>query len=178
MQNSNFISNFFQNVYTEGILGALFGIVLYLFGTPDNLLIALIAMIIIDILTGIVKAIALRQVASNRMLIGGARKFGMVCIVVVANVLDSVFEIGGILRTLTISYFIANEGVSILENWSLLGLPIPKKLREVLAALHEKEKDENGKEIEPKTQAKAGTQTESMQSVDNETENIESQKEE
>ena len=95
-------------------------------------------MIIIDFISGIIKAVYLKNLSSNVMFLGGIRKIGIFFIVSAANVLDGVLELNGLLRTLTISYFIANEGVSMLENWSLMGLPIPEKLRNTLLQLKDK----------------------------------------
>lgn len=43
------------------------------------------------------------------------------------------------LRTAVIFFYIANEGVSLLENATSIGLPVPEKLKDVLAQLHGKE---------------------------------------
>ena len=48
-------------------------------------------------------------------------------------------EIDG-LRYLVISFYLANEGISILENTCKLGVPIPEKIKEVLEQLKEGEK--------------------------------------
>ena len=53
---------------------------------------------------------------------------------------------GEILRTVIIFFYVANEGVSILENASRVGLPIPEKLKEVLLQLHKKSDVKKGKE--------------------------------
>ena len=44
-----------------------------------------------------------------------------------------------ILRTVAMSYYIANEGFSILENWGALGLPLPKALKDALVKLRDKD---------------------------------------
>ena len=126
-----------DNIYIRAIAGAAISLASYLFGVPDALLLALVAMIGIDFVTGIIKAVAQRRLSSQRMFLGGARKLGMMLIVAVANVIDNVLEMGGVLRAVTISYFIANEGISLLENWSELGLPVPKKLSRVLGMMRE-----------------------------------------
>ena len=52
----------------------------------------------------------------------------------------------GALRTLVIYFFVANEGISILENWGSIGLPLPKKIMETLEQLKkENGGEENGK---------------------------------
>ena len=57
----------------------------------------------------------------------------------IANILDvEVIGIGSVLRTAIIFFYLSNEGVSLLENAAHLGLPIPKKLRDVLAQIHDR----------------------------------------
>ena len=140
--------NILENVYIRGIVGAAISLSTYLLGGMDTLLTALVAMICIDFITGIIKATILRDVSSEKMFAGGAKKIGIMFIVTTANLIDSVLEMGGVLRTITISYFIANEGISLLENWSQLGLPVPQLLRNLLRELRgdndkTKKKNEN-----------------------------------
>lgn len=124
-----------NGILPRGVAGAIIALATYLFGSLDNLLLALIAMIGLDFATGIIKAVVLKEVNSKKMFAGGAQKVGVFLIVAVANLIDGVLALDGVLRAITISYFIANEGISMIENWALMGLPIPDKLREVLAQL-------------------------------------------
>jgi toxin secretion/phage lysis holin len=133
-----------ENIYIKGIIGGIIGVLVYLFGGADALLVALMAMMGIDFVTGIIKAAVLKEITSQKMFLGGARKIGIFFIVAVANIIDGVLELGGVLRSVTIIYFIANEGVSLIENWSAMGLPIPRKLKEILLQL----RDRNGKNEE------------------------------
>jgi phage-related holin len=48
-----------------------------------------------------------------------------------------------VFRVAAITYYIANEGFSILENWGALGLPLPKQLKNALAKLKEDNSDDN-----------------------------------
>ena len=143
--------------YIRSIGAAFLAMMSYLFGVFDSMLTALLAFIALDFATGIIKAIVLKGVSSYCMFRGGVKKIGVLVVVAVSNILDVSLELGGTLRTITISYFIANEGISILENWGALGLPIPKRLKDILAQLrdvgegkkvkHDKEdKEENRKE--------------------------------
>ena len=65
----------------------------------------------------------------------------------VANIIDvQVIGTGSVLRTAVIFFYLSNEGVSLLENAAHLGLPIPKKLKDILEQLHDrtdKEDDNN-----------------------------------
>ena len=64
----------------------------------------------------------------------------------VANIIDvHVVGTGAVLRGAVICFYLSNEGLSLLENAAYLGLPIPEKLKDILAQLHrraEKEKDD------------------------------------
>ncbi|MDR2183327.1 MAG: phage holin family protein [Clostridiales bacterium] len=125
----------FENVYVRGISAAVISLFTYLFGGLDTLLTALIAMICIDFITGAIKAGVMRDISSEKMFAGGAKKIGIMLIVATANLIDNVLVLGGVLRSITISYFIAGEGISMIENWSQMGLPVPKRLRNVLREL-------------------------------------------
>ena len=57
----------------------------------------------------------------------------------VAVILDRIMGDTGAIRTLVIYFFIANDGISILENWGGMGLPLPQKMFDVLEQL----KDDN-----------------------------------
>jgi len=47
--------------------------------------------------------------------------------------------VAGVLRSLSIAYFIAHEGISIIENWGAMGLPVPKKLKSILLQLKDED---------------------------------------
>lgn len=116
----------------------------YIFGGMDGIMSILLIFIVIDFISGFVKAWALKEFDSSKFYIGGIKKFGILFIVAVATQLDMII-LGEtvILRTVAISYYIANEGFSILENWGQLGLPLPKALKEALAKLR-KDDDDDG----------------------------------
>ena len=60
------------------------------------------------------------------------------------QILGNIGDSGGVLRTAVIFFYLSNEGISILENASHIGLPIPERLKEVLKQLHGRE-DGDGK---------------------------------
>ena len=65
----------------------------------------------------------------------------------IANIIDAqVIGTGCVLRTAVIFFYISNEGVNLLENAGHLGLPIPKKLKEILEQLHDRAEDGGGSE--------------------------------
>jgi len=115
----------------------------YLFGGMDAMLNILIAFMTIDFISGFTKAWLLKEFDSSKFYIGGVKKFGILFIVAVAAQLDTIINLDGMaLRTVAISYYIANEGFSILENWGALGLPLPKALKDALAKLRKDDDDE------------------------------------
>ena len=116
----------------------------YLFGGMDAMLFILIVFMAIDFISGFTKAWALKEFDSSKFYIGGVKKLGIVLIVAVAAQLDTIIHIESVaLRTVAISYYIANEGFSILENWGALGLPLPKALKDALAKLRKDDDNES-----------------------------------
>lgn len=115
------------------------GILGFMFGKLDGLFITLIALVIFDYLTGVVKAIIKHKLSSSVSYKGILKKFLIFLLVATANVIDF-YVIGdnGVLRNSVIMLFIANEGISIIENSAQLGVPIPNKLRNVLQVLKKK----------------------------------------
>ena len=114
----------------------------YVFGGMDKMLAILIIFMIIDFVSGFIKAWALKEFDSSKFYIGGVKKFGILMIVAIATQLDTLIHVDSVaLRTVAISYYIANEGFSILENWGQLGLPLPKVLKNALAKLKEEENE-------------------------------------
>ena len=131
----------------QAVFTGLGGWIGYYLGGCDGLLYALIAFVIVDYLTGVMCAIADKKLSSNVGFKGICRKVLIFLLVGIANIID-VQVIGqiGILRTAVIFFYISNEGLSIVENAAVLGLPIPNELRNVLKQLRGK----NGKAA-PKT---------------------------
>lgn len=112
------------------------GMVSYIFGGLDTMMGILLIFIVIDFISGFIRAWAKKEFNSSVFYLGGVKKIGILLIIVVAAQLDMlVLGEAEILRTAAISYYIANEGFSILENWGGLGLPLPKALKNALAKL-------------------------------------------
>ena len=118
---------------------ALGGFIGWFLGGADGFLYALIAFVVIDYITGVLCAIADKSLSSEVGFKGICRKVLIFVLVGIGNIID-VYVLGdsSVLRTAVIFFYLSNEGVSLLENASRLGLPIPDKLKEVLSQLHEK----------------------------------------
>ena len=125
------------------VFTAVGGCLCYFLGGCDGLLYALIAFVAIDYITGVMCAINDKALSSEVGFKGICRKVLIFLLVGIANILDlNVIGTGSVLRTAVIFFYISNEGVSLLENASHLGLPVPQKIKAVLEQLHDRAEDE------------------------------------
>ena len=98
---------------------------LYLFG-DIKFLDLLLLMMVIDIFSGWTKALFNKNLWSRKTLFGLARKIMILTVIIVANVIDQILDMNGIVAGATLLFYIVNEGLSILENLAQIGVPIPK----------------------------------------------------
>lgn len=127
----------------SSVLGAVAG---FLWGEMDGLMIALIAFIILDYVSGVLVGASKHKLNSQTSFKGLCKKAMILLIVAVAHIVDTQI-LGGtasVFRSATCGLYIASEGLSILENAGKLGVPLPKKLKEMLEQLHNKS-EEDGK---------------------------------
>ena len=114
----------------------------YVLGGGDSFLYALIMFVIVDYITGVMVAIIEKTLSSRIGFKGIFKKVLIFFMVGIAHVIDiNILESSHFLRTAVIFFYISNEGISILENTSIIGLPIPSKLKEVLEKLKSYEGD-------------------------------------
>ncbi|EOU2113586.1 holin [Clostridium perfringens] len=114
----------------------------WLLGAWDTPLVILIVLMALDYITGITKGYVNKDLSSNIGLKGIARKGVIFTILIVAVMLDRLLNTGNwIFRTLVCYFYIANEGISIIENASELGVPVPSKLKNALIQLKEDKED-------------------------------------
>lgn len=114
------------------ITGTLLTTVVYFLGGYDIALKTLLIFIAIDYITGVCKAIHNKKINSSIGAKGIIKKVGYLIIVAMAVGLDEIMGDTGSIRNLVIYFFVANEGISILENWASMDLPLPKKIFDVL----------------------------------------------
>lgn len=128
----------FWNVI-QMVFAAIGGWLGWFLGGCDGLVIALVAFVAIDYITGVMCAIADKKLSSEVGFKGICRKVLIFLLVGVANILDvQVIGTGSVLRTAVIFFYLSNEGVSLLENAAHLGLPVPEKMKEILEQLHDR----------------------------------------
>ena len=129
-----------MNDIIKGILAAVCTAVGFLFGSADGLIIALVVLIVLDYISGVMAAVVEKRLSSEIGAKGIAKKVFMLLIVAVANIVDiNVIGEGHVLRAVTVVFYIANECISLIENAGRLGVPVPKKLLDVLAQLKDKD---------------------------------------
>ena len=112
---------------------------IYYLGGFDVALKSLLIIIIIDYITGVLSAIYNKKLSSKIGFRGILKKFAYLFIVALSVVLDKILGNTGTVRSLVIYFFVANDGISILENVAEMNIPLPKKLTEILEQLKDKE---------------------------------------
>ncbi len=141
-----FVMKGFWNT-VQMVFAAVGGWIGWFLGGCDGLLYALVAFVAVDYVTGVLCAVADRKLSSEVGFRGIAKKALIFLLVGMANVLDvQVIGSGCVLRTAVVFFYISNEGVSLVENAAHLGLPVPEKLKDVLAQLHGRAEDGKGDE--------------------------------
>ena len=115
----------------------------YLFGNTkfSDLLLLVMA---IDIITGILKAVKKGCLFTKTAWIGYAKKIGVFCLIILANVIDQILNLNGWLAFTTVLFYIATEGLSILENLAEFGVNVPAAIRDKLKVIQEKSKEDKG----------------------------------
>lgn len=131
----------FQDVlsifYNKGtiLIGMTVSFIFLITGGEDKMIVCLLIFMSIDYISGLIKSIIRAETNSKKGFQGFLKKILMLCIVVIAYRLDIILNLTNIqynCRFVTISFYIANEGLSILENAVNSGLKVPEQLREVL----------------------------------------------
>lgn len=118
---------------------AIGGVVGWYIGGVDGFMYALITFVVIDYLTGLMVAILEHKLSSEIGFRGIFKKVLIFALVGIGNIIDiHLLGSGSAVRTAVIFFYVSNEGISIVENAAKIGLPVPKKLLEVLAQIKSK----------------------------------------
>lgn len=110
----------------------------YLLGGFDIALQSLLIVMIIDYLTGIASAIYNKNLSSKIGLKGILKKFCYLCVVALSVVIDNLTGQSGLIRSLVIYFFVANDGLSIIENMAEMNVKLPEKLIDALEQIKKK----------------------------------------
>lgn len=132
----NLSSNF---KITSACIGGLLG---WLLGGLDSLIYALIAFVAVDYATGVLLAIYEKKVSSQIGFEGISRKVLIFVLVALGNTVDRyIIGSNSSFRTMLITFYLSNEGISILENCAKMGVPFPEKLRNIFLQITKTVKD-------------------------------------
>ena len=123
------------------------GIAGFIWGDFNGLFYALKTFMVFDYISGVLVAISMKKLSSAVGFKGIAKKVFILILVAVGHILGVyVFGSGDVCRDTVIGFYLANEGISILENAAALGLPLPKKLIAILDQLKSKSNEDEEKE--------------------------------
>lgn len=111
---------------------------IYLLGGIDVALQSLLIVIVIDYLTGIASAIYNKELSSKLGFKGIIKKFSYLLVVALSVVIDNLLGQSGLIRTLVIYFFVANDGLSIVENMAEMNIKLPQKLIDALEQIKKK----------------------------------------
>ena len=110
----------------------------YLLGGFDVALQSLLIVIVIDYITGIASAVYNKELSSKIGFKGIIKKFCYILVVALSVVIDNLLGSSGLIRSLVIYFFVANDGISIIENMAEMNIKLPQKLIESLEQIRNK----------------------------------------
>ena len=101
----------------------------------------LLLLIFVDVVTGMITAFSEGKLMSKKAMLGYVKKIAFLCVIIVSNTLDIIFQLHGLLVNATVMFFIIGEATSIVENSVKLGVPIPEQLKNRLNITEETNKN-------------------------------------
>ena len=145
-------------LFLDGVIATGAGLFAFLYGDITPLFYAVLSFMVLDYITGLIAAWIKKEISSEIGFKGLAKKFLILNFIALAHILDvNVLNTYPVLQSAVMMFFIANEGISLIENAAKLGLPIPGKLLDVLKQLKkqgdsETEQEDSETEQEDKTE--------------------------
>lgn len=116
------------------LVGMCGGVITFVFGGIDGIMKTLLVLIVLDYLTGVLKALYYKKLCSEIGYKGIIKKVIMLIVVATSVAVQGVISPQLPMREIVIMFFIANESLSLLENASSI-LPVPDSLKNVLLQL-------------------------------------------
>ena len=109
----------------------------FFYSGDEKFLYFLIILMFVDIVSGFAKAIKNENLWSKKSLRGTAKKMLIFCIIILSNVIDMILNLNSALLTMTVLYYIAHEGLSIVENCAEMGILVPEEIKNKLKVMNE-----------------------------------------
>ena len=139
---------------------ALGGLIVGLYGGWSASLSVLVVFMCADYILGVACALARKSqktegggFLSKVAFIGLLKKAVIMLVVMLAVQLDQLVGQSATFETGAVFFYIANEGLSIVENAALLGVPVPKPLRDSLEVLRNKHSQGDHQDEHPDDQS-------------------------
>ena len=131
-------------IIIDSIAGAVGAVLGFMYGEVNGLFWALIAFMALDYITGVIVAVINKRLSSEVGFKGLAKKFLILVFVAVGHIADT-YILGGTPAAMSavMLFYMANEGISIIENAAALGLPVPKKLTNIMEQIKNKSESED-----------------------------------
>lgn len=129
----------FEECYRIVIMG-IASIINTAFGGSDSLFKTLIAFMVLDYITGLCCAILTKTVSSKVGAKGIGKKVGILIMITITVLVENNILFTTSLRYAIILFYISNEGISIVENMAKIGVPVPKRIMEILNNLSDDDK--------------------------------------
>ena len=123
--------------WTSTVIGIVGGYFAAIFGQWDSILWALLVIMVLDCLTGVIKAIYTKTMSSEIGFKGLLKKITILIIVALSNVLQQITGDNVAIREIVIMFYVANEGISVLENVSVIYPRMPKSIKDILLQIRD-----------------------------------------
>ena len=127
-----------MKIAINNVFSVILTTIIYLLGGIDIALQSLLIVIVIDYLTGIASAIYNKELSSKMGFKGIIKKFSYLLVVALSVVIDKLLGQSGLIRSLVIYFFVANDGLSIIENMAEMNIKLPQKLIDTLEQIKKK----------------------------------------
>jgi toxin secretion/phage lysis holin len=121
----------------KGVIGALVAIGARIWGAWDQLMAALVILMVLDVVTGFLRAFIQQKLSSKESFYGIIKKVLIFCMLAVAVQVDALTGLDGWARTAVGAFYCASEGLSVIENSVAAGIPAPQFLKDALRQLSE-----------------------------------------
>lgn len=110
----------------------------HLYGGWNWALTVLVWLVVIDFVTGMIAAGIEGKLKSKISFVGAAKKVGILLVIAVAHLVDTLIGDGNMVRDAAILFYVVNELLSLVENFGRIGLPVPKVLTNAVEVLKQK----------------------------------------
>ena len=123
--------------WTSTIIGIVGGFFAAIFGQWGSILWAVLVIMVLDYLTGVIKAIYTKTISSEIGFKGLLKKITVLIIVALSNVLQQITGDNVAIREIVIMFYVANEGISVLENVAVIYPRMPKAIKDILLQIRD-----------------------------------------